>query len=46
MQDEMKFLHDNHDFKLMKLPQGKRVLKNKWVYNMKQEEHTAPKIQG
>ena len=25
----------------MKLPKGKRALKNKWVYRVKQEEHTS-----
>jgi hypothetical protein len=25
----------------VKLPKGKKVLKNKWVYRIKQEEHTS-----
>ena len=37
MQDEMKSLHDNNTFELVKLPRGKRALKNKWVYSMKQQ---------
>ena len=37
MQDEMKSLHENHTFELVKLPKGKRTLKNKWVYRVKQE---------
>ena len=41
MQDEMKSLHENHSFELVKLPKGKRALKNKWVYRVKQEEHTS-----
>ena len=41
MQDEMKSLHDNHSFELVKLPKGKRALKNMWVYRVKQEEHTS-----
>ena len=28
MQDEMKSLHENHSFELVKLPKGKRALKN------------------
>ena len=41
MQDEMKSMHVNHSFELVKLPKGKRALKNKWVYRVKQEEHTS-----
>ncbi|KAK0597554.1 hypothetical protein LWI29_026462 [Acer saccharum] len=41
MQDEMKSLHENHTFELVKLPKGKRALKNKWVYRVKQEQHTT-----
>ncbi|RVW71160.1 Retrovirus-related Pol polyprotein from transposon TNT 1-94 [Vitis vinifera] len=41
MQDEMESLHKNHSFELVKLPKGKRALKNKWVYRVKQEEHTS-----
>lgn len=41
MQDEMKSLHENHTFELVKLPKGKRALKNRWVYRVKQEEHTS-----
>ena len=35
MQDEMKSLHENHSFELVKLPKGKRALKNRWVYRVK-----------
>lgn len=38
MQDEVQSLHDNHTFKLERLPKGKRALKNKWMYKMKQDE--------
>ncbi|KAL6327081.1 hypothetical protein AAG906_013828 [Vitis piasezkii] len=31
MQDEMKSLHENHSFELVKLPKGKRALKNSHV---------------
>ena len=41
MQDEMKSLYKNNKFELVKLPKGKRSLKNKWVYRVKQEEHTS-----
>ncbi|KAL6336690.1 hypothetical protein AAG906_036004 [Vitis piasezkii] len=41
MRDEMESLHENHSFELVKLPKGKRALKNRWVYRVKQEEHTS-----
>jgi hypothetical protein len=41
MQKEMDSLHKNHTYELVKLPKGKKVLKNKWVYRIKQEEHTS-----
>nr|GFB60908.1 retrovirus-related Pol polyprotein from transposon TNT 1-94 [Tanacetum cinerariifolium] len=41
MQDEMNSLHENNTFELVKLPKGKRALKNKWVYKLKTEEHTS-----
>ncbi|WZZ37770.1 hypothetical protein YC2023_034029 [Brassica napus] len=41
MQDEMQSLHDNHTYELMKLPKGKRALKNKWVYRLKHEERSS-----
>ncbi|CAJ2658330.1 unnamed protein product [Trifolium pratense] len=37
MQEEMNSLHENHTFELVKLPKGKRALKNKWVYKIKSE---------
>ncbi|KAK9008582.1 hypothetical protein V6N11_075471 [Hibiscus sabdariffa] len=37
MKDELQSLHDNHTFELVKLPKGKRALKNRWVYRLKQE---------
>ena len=40
MQDEMKSLYENKTFELVKLPAGKRALKNKWVFRIKQEEHS------
>ncbi|KAD5961373.1 hypothetical protein E3N88_12846 [Mikania micrantha] len=41
MQDEMNSLYENNTFELVKLPKGKRALKNKWVYKLKTEEHTS-----
>ncbi|KAJ0754054.1 putative RNA-directed DNA polymerase [Helianthus annuus] len=41
MQDEMNSLYENNTFELVKLPKGKRALKNKWVYKVKTEEHTS-----
>ena len=33
--------HDNHTFELVKLPKGKRALKNRWVYRLKQDENSS-----
>ena len=41
MKDEMKSLYDNDTFELVKLPKGKRALKNRWVYRLKQEEGSS-----
>jgi hypothetical protein len=41
MQEEMDSLHTNHTYELVKLPRGKKVLKNKWVNRIKQEEYTS-----
>jgi transposase InsO family protein len=40
MQEEMDSLHKNNTYELVKLPKGKKALKNKWVYRIKNEEHT------
>ena len=40
MQDEMNSLHENKTFELVKLPKGKRALKNKWVFKIKHKEHS------
>ena len=40
MYDEMKSLHKNKKFELVKLPDGKRALKNKWVFRINHEEHS------
>ena len=39
MQDEMKSLHKNHTYELVKLHKGMRALKNKWVFKVKLEDH-------
>ena len=41
MEDEMKSLHENRTFKLVKLPKGKRALKNRWVLRIKHDEHNS-----
>nr|KYP59119.1 Retrovirus-related Pol polyprotein from transposon TNT 1-94 [Cajanus cajan] len=41
MREEMKSLHENHTFELGKLPQGKRELKNKWVFKLKSEDNCS-----
>jgi len=38
MKEELKSLHENHTYDLIKLPKGKRALKNKWVFKLKTEE--------
>ena len=38
MKDEMKSLYKNNTFKLVERPKGRKVLKNKWVYKIKQED--------
>jgi hypothetical protein len=40
-QEEMDSLHKNHTYELVKLPKGKKFLKNKLVYRIKQEEHMS-----
>ena len=39
MQDEIKSLHENHTYELVKYLKGMRALKNKWVFKAKVEEH-------
>ena len=41
MNDEMNCLQENHTYDLVKLPKGKRVLKNKWFYRLKIEENCS-----
>ena len=37
MGDEIKSLQKNKTWSLTKLPEGKKVLQNKWVYRLKEE---------
>ena len=47
MKDEMKFIHDNHTFDLVKLPKGKKALDNRWVYRVKHESNsTSPRYRS
>lgn len=38
MQEELQSLKENQAYDLMKLPKGRRALKNKWVFKLKSEE--------
>ena len=42
MHDEMKSLHDNHTYDLVKLSKGKRALENIWIYRFKHESNSKP----
>ena len=37
MQDEMDSLQKNNTYELVKLPKGKKVFQNKWVYKLKKD---------
>ena len=37
MKDEMTSLQKNKTWSLIKLPDGKKVLQNKWVYRLREE---------
>lgn len=39
MQVEMKFFNENYTYDLVKLPNRKRTMKNKWVYGLKIENN-------
>ena len=41
MPEEIKSLHENHTFELVKLPKGKRAFKNKWVFKLKADENVS-----
>ena len=42
MQEEMNSLHENHTYKLIELPRGKKALRNKWAYKLKSGESENP----
>jgi len=37
--EKMNFLHADHKYDLIKLPNGKKALQNKWVFHLKYEEN-------
>ena len=37
MEEEMNSLLENQTYDLVKLPKGRKILKNKWVFNMKND---------
>ena len=39
MQEKVRSLLENHTYDLVKLPQGKKALRNKWVYRLKTENN-------
>jgi len=39
--DEMKSLHGNDTYELVKLPKDMRALKNKWAFKIKNEDHNS-----
>ena len=41
MQEEVRSLLENHTYDLVKLPQGKKALINKWVYRLKTENNDS-----
>ena len=41
MQDEMKSLHDNHTYDLVKLPKGKKALEIRWIFRVKQDSNST-----
>ncbi|RDX69198.1 hypothetical protein CR513_51722, partial [Mucuna pruriens] len=47
MQDEIKSLHDDHTYELVKLPKGKKILENRLFYRVKQESNsTSPRYKA
>lgn len=38
MEDEIKSLHDNHTFDLVKLAKDRKALKNRWIFRVKHED--------
>ena len=47
MQEEMDSLHENLTYELMELPDGKKALRNKWVYKLKTgEDGSTPRYKA
>ena len=47
MQEEMDSLHENYAYELMELPEGKKALRNKWVYKLKTgEDGSTPRYKA
>ena len=47
MQDEMDSLHENHTYELMELHEGKKALRNKWVYKLNtREDESTPRYKA
>ena len=47
IQEEVRSLLENHTYDLVKLPQGKKALRNKWVYILKTEKQwLTTQVQG
>ena len=42
MEDEINSLHENHTYDLVKLSEGKRGLRNNWVFKLKFGEDCCP----
>ena len=41
MKEEMKSLHENHTYDLVKPPKKKKILKNKWVFRRKNDGNSS-----
>ena len=47
MEDEIKSLYENGTYELVELPKGKKALTNKWIFRLKQDQHTfAPRYKA
>ena len=42
----MRSLNENHTYDLVKLPKGKKALKNKWVYRLKTENNSQQRYKA
>ena len=46
MQEEMNSLKKNDTYELVKLPKGKKTLKNKWVFKLKKDNGKLPRYKA